>query len=63
MPARRRIADAITGKAPILREPPNHSRVSTSHGALRNDKGRRVNYAPSLKPQEIKKRGYGQGCR
>jgi hypothetical protein len=32
MPARRRIADAITGKAPILREPPNHFQVSTSHG-------------------------------
>jgi hypothetical protein len=26
-------------------------------------KGRRVAYAPSLKPQEIKKCGYGQGCR
>jgi hypothetical protein len=31
MPALRRVADAISGKAPILREPPNHFQVSTSH--------------------------------
>ena len=64
MPACRRVADAITGEAPILREPPNDSQLSTSHGR-RDQKRQRTarERCAVLKSQEIKKCGYGQGCR
>ena len=65
MPARRwgsgrdirQVADSARAAKPFA--PVDVARAPGSE----TKKGRRVKYAPSSKPQEIKKCGYGQGCR